>query len=71
MMAKLSPRAKLTEFFGIYSLSGTATTFIGPAAIGILTATFHSQRAGVLVGAFFLLVGAMVLLAVRERQEIA
>ncbi len=71
MMAKLSPPAKLTEFFGIYSLSGTATTFIGPAAIGILTTTFHNQRAGVLVGAFFLLVGLLVLFPVREKQETA
>lgn len=69
MMAKLSPQAMLTEFFGIYSLSGTATTFIGPAAIGLLTILFHSQRAGVLVGAFFLLLGLLVLLPVREGRE--
>jgi UMF1 family MFS transporter len=69
MMAKLSPRSMLAEFFGIYSLSGTATTFIGPAAIGILTVLFHAQRAGVLVGVFFLFVGFLILLAVKEPRE--
>ena len=68
MMAKLSPRSMLAEFFGIYSLSGTATTFIGPAAIGILTVLFHAQRAGVLVGVFFLLVGLLMMFAVREAE---
>ena len=71
MMAKLSPREMLTEFFGIYSLSGTATTFVGPAAIGILTVLFHAQRAGVLVGVFFLLVGMLILFAVKEPREAA
>ena len=69
MMAKLSPKAMLAEFFGIYSLSGTATTFIGPAAIGILTVLFHAQRVGVLVGVFFLLIGFLIMFAVRETEE--
>ena len=71
MMAKLSPKAMLAEFFGIYSLSGTATTFIGPAAIGILTVLFHAQRAGVLVGVFFLFVGFLIMFAVKEPREAA
>ena len=69
MMAKLSPKAMLAEFFGIYSLSGTATTFIGPATIGILTVLFHAQRAGVLVGVFFLFVGFLIMFAVKEPRE--
>ena len=68
MMAKLSPKSMLAEFFGIYSLSGTATTFVGPAAIGILTVLFHAQRAGVLVGVFFLLAGLLMMFAVREAE---
>ncbi len=66
MMAKLSPRAMINEFFGIYSLSGSATAFVGPAAIGIVTTIFHAQRAGVLVGAFFLLIGLLIMFAVKE-----
>lgn len=69
MMAKLSPREMLTEFFGIYSMSGQATSFVGPIAIGIVTALFHAQRAGVLVGVFFLLIGLLIMFAVKEGGE--
>ena len=66
MMAKLSPRAMLNEFFGFYSMSGTATAFVGPAAIAVVTTLFHAQRAGVLVGVAFLLVGLLIMFAVKE-----
>ena len=66
MMAKLSPRAMLNEFFGFYSMSGTATAFVGPAAIALVTTIFHAQRAGVLVGVAFLLVGLLVMFAVKD-----
>jgi UMF1 family MFS transporter len=69
MMAKLSPREMLNEFFGIYSMSGTATSFVGPAAIGVVTAAFQSQRAGVLVGIGFLLVGLLIMFPVRDARE--
>jgi UMF1 family MFS transporter len=69
MMAKLSPRHMLNEFFGLYSMSGTATSFVGPAAIGLVTAIFQSQRAGVLVGIFFLLLGLVILFPVRDARE--
>src|ERR1043166_6259166 len=28
MLARIAPAAKMTEFFGLYSLSGTSTTFL-------------------------------------------
>lgn len=37
LMAKISPPSMLNEFFGLFAMSGTATSFIGPAAIGVLT----------------------------------
>jgi MFS transporter, UMF1 family len=66
MMAKLAPRALLNEFFGLFAMSGTATSFVGPACIGILTTLFQSQRAGVAVGIVFLLIGVLILFRVRE-----
>jgi UMF1 family MFS transporter len=66
LMAKLSPPAMLNEFFGLYALSGTATSFFGPLAIGVATTAFQSQRAGVLVGMGFLIVGLALLVRVRE-----
>ncbi|CAN5448023.1 MFS transporter [soil metagenome] len=68
MMAKLSPPTMLAEFFSLYALSGTATSFVGPLAIGILTAIFHSQRAGIAVGLAFFVGGLLLLRPVREDE---
>ncbi len=56
----------LNEFFGLFAMSGTATSFIGPAAIGVLTLVFNSQRIGVAVGLVFLVAGLAVMFKVRE-----
>jgi MFS transporter, UMF1 family len=66
LMAKLSPANMLNEFFGLYAVSGNATSFIGPLAIGIVTAVFASQRAGVAVGIAFLVVGVLLMIPVTE-----
>jgi UMF1 family MFS transporter len=66
LMAKISPPSMLNEFFGLFAMSGTATSFIGPAAIGVLTLMFNSQRIGVAVGLVFLVSGLAVMFKVRE-----
>ena len=38
---------KMTEAFGLYALSGRATSFIAPLAIAFVTAAFASQRIGI------------------------
>ncbi len=40
------PREKVTEAFGLYALSGKATTFIGPLAIALATTWFASEAFG-------------------------
>ena len=66
LMAKIAPQSMLNEFFGLFAMSGTATSFIGPAAIGVLTLVFQSQRIGVAVGLVFLVAGLLVMFKVRE-----
>jgi len=66
LMAKIAPRTMLNEFFGLYTMSGTATSFVGPAVIGSLTWLFASQRVGVAVGIVFLLIGVVVMFRVKE-----
>ncbi len=39
-------RDRVTEAFGLYALSGRATSFIGPLAIGVATGLFASQALG-------------------------
>jgi UMF1 family MFS transporter len=69
LMAKIAPREMLNEFFGLFAFSGTATSFIGPLAIGILTELFGNQRAGVAVGVVFLSVGFVLMFPVKEKRE--
>jgi MFS transporter, UMF1 family len=71
MMAKISPPTMLNEFFGLFAFSGTATSFIGPLAIGLMTSLFHNQRAGVTVGVVFFIVGFSLMFIVKEEQTSA
>jgi UMF1 family MFS transporter len=68
LMGKLAPPVMLNEFFGVYAMSGTATSFIGPLAIGVVTSISHSQRIGIASGIAFLVVGALLLLRVKEPE---
>jgi UMF1 family MFS transporter len=61
----------LNEFFGVYAMSGTATSFVGPLAIGVVTSITHSQRIGIASGIVFLVVGMVLLLRVKEPQSVA
>ncbi|MCW2387304.1 UMF1 family MFS transporter [Sphingobium sp. B11D3B] len=61
MLAKIAPRESLNELFGIYALSGTATSFLGPLTIAVLTQLFASQRAGLTAGLIFLFGGLLLL----------
>lgn len=52
---------RVTEAFGLYALSGKATTFIGPILVAMATGLFDSQRIGV-TPVILLFVAGMVLL---------
>ena len=68
LMAKLSPPEMATQFFGLYSLSGTVTAFLAPLMVGIATSTFQSQRAGFGALVVLMLIGAVMLFWVKEEQ---
>jgi UMF1 family MFS transporter len=61
LMARLVPQGKETEMFGLYALSGKATTFLGPLMFGLATAAFGSARAGMATILVFFVVGAVLL----------
>jgi UMF1 family MFS transporter len=71
LMGKLAPPGMLNEFFGVYAMSGTATSFVGPLAIGLVTTLSHSQRIGIASGIAFLVVGMLLLLRVKEPEVAA
>ena len=47
MLVRQANPARMTEAFGLYALSGKATSFIAPAAIALTTDLTNSQRWGV------------------------
>ena len=66
LMARMAPAGMRTEMFGLFALSGKATAFVGPWLVGLLTAAFASQRAGMSAILAFLALGLAGLLFVRE-----
>ena len=71
MMARLAPPEKMTEFFGLMSLSGTSTTFLANVSVTFMTAYTASQRCGMLAIPFFLIAGLIWLAFVVEKRAVA
>ncbi len=65
MMIRVSPPDRITEFFGLFALSGKATSFIGPLGVAALTAYSQSQRVGISVIVVLFVIGAVLLARVR------
>jgi UMF1 family MFS transporter len=68
MLAHIAPPEKMTEFFGLYSLSGTSTTFLASLLVGLLTTWTQSQRGGMLGQTVFLTIGLVLMLFVKEER---
>jgi len=68
MMARIAPVKRITEFFGLYSLSGQSTSFLATLSVGWATALTHSQRGGFLVIFLFLGVGLIGMIWVKEER---
>ncbi|MBH68581.1 MAG: MFS transporter [Rhodospirillaceae bacterium] len=68
LLARLSPSSMHGQMYGLFALSGKATSFAGPIIFGWLVLFFESQRAGMAVAVCFWLFGLLVLLWVREDE---
>ena len=68
LMARISPPQMATQFFGLFALSGTVTAFLAPLMVATTTDFFQSQRAGFASLAILMIIGAVLLLKVREEQ---
>ncbi|MBL41176.1 MAG: MFS transporter [Rhodospirillaceae bacterium] len=66
LMARLTPDNKKAEFFGLYSLSGKITTFLGPLVFGWVTILLGSQRYGMATVIIFLLIGLIILIPLKN-----
>lgn len=70
LMGRFTPAHLKSEFFGFYAFSGKATAFLGPLLLGILTAMFQSQRAGIGIVPVLFAIGGWLLLGVDEAEGI-
>jgi UMF1 family MFS transporter len=64
LMARMAPPDARAAWFGLFALSGRVTAFLGPLALGTVTALLHSQRAGMAIIPIFLVLGAALLAGV-------
>ncbi|NJR20627.1 MAG: hypothetical protein HC777_03730 [Hyphomonadaceae bacterium] len=71
LMARLAPRGMEGEFFGLYSLSGAATIWLGSLLVEFFTRTFNTQQAGLASTGILLGAGFAVLLFVKQPPKLA
>lgn len=69
MMARIAPLDRMTEFFGLYSLSGQSTSFLATSSVTALTVWTASQRGGMIAVLAFLTLGLIGMIWVREKRE--
>ena len=68
MMARIAPVERMTEFFGLFSLSGQSTSFLATLSVAWLTSWTHSQRGGMLIITVFLIAGLIGMFWVKEER---
>ncbi|MEG9861223.1 MAG: MFS transporter [Parvularculales bacterium] len=71
MLARIAPPSMMTEFYGLYALSGTATAFVGPMLVAFSTDITDSLRAGFLSISVLLAAGMVGMIWVREETSVA
>jgi len=69
LMARLAPPEMASQFFGLYALSGTVTAFLAPLLVATTTSFFQSQRIGFGSLTVLLIIGAIILMGVKQEQS--
>ncbi len=69
MMARMTPVGMESEMFGLFALSGKVTAFVGPWLVGAVALAYDSQRIALATVIPFLVVGGLLMLAVREPSQ--
>ncbi len=66
LLIRMAPKDRITQFFGLFALTGKVTSFVGPLLIGFITAVTASQKAGMAVLVLFFVAGLALLSRVRD-----
>jgi MFS transporter, UMF1 family len=57
------------RFFGLYALTGRATSFLAPLSVAFLTSYFSSTRIGMVALVVFLMVGWFIFLGIKKSSD--
>ncbi len=68
LMARFVPAGKSGEFYGLFALSGKATTWLGPLLFALVVDLTDSQRAGMAPLVVMLIVGLVFVLGIDESR---
>jgi len=69
LLARLAPKEKITQFFGLFAFSGKVTAFLAPFVVASVTAASGSQRLGMSAIAIFLITGMALMVSVRSPER--
>jgi UMF1 family MFS transporter len=68
LLIRLAPKDRITQYFGLFALSGKVTSFMAPLVVSIVTAVTMSQKAGMAVLIVFFLAGLALLSRVQTAR---
>lgn len=69
LMAKVTPKEKQNQMFGLFAFSGKATGFLGPLFVSFMTYMTSSQREGISILIPFFLCGLLLILKVPSEEK--
>ncbi len=69
MMVRQADPARMTEAFGMYALTGKATSFLAPLLIGVTTDITDSQQLGILPLIVLFVIGLVLLIRVKPHGD--
>lgn len=68
MLVYMAPPERVGEFFGLYSICGNVTVWLGPLLVEIFTVVSGSQRIGMSAIGLLFFLGLMILLTVNAKR---
>ncbi len=68
MLALLTPKEKMAEFFGFYAVTGKLASILGPLFYGEISRITGEQKWAILAVILFFITGAMILQTVNEEK---
>lgn len=68
LFGRMTPKDKVSEFFGFYNMSSKLGSFVGPLVFSLVSRSFENGRYGILALSAFFVLGAILLGFVKEEK---